>query len=162
MTNNNNPQLSRMDLANHCASFLGLSLLNTRACTRCLLDTCWAMLRSVPRDGIHVPLCLFSCVSCADFALHKALRRIRGEKVECYAVCSDCETRYVRACKDRTADIGLTLLPLVPQLESLAMSPFFYGRHVQLQTGCDLLFSASDLPPVAVQTSVIWFMMGRQ
>jgi hypothetical protein len=31
MTNHNTPQLSRMDLANHCAAFLGLSLLNTRA-----------------------------------------------------------------------------------------------------------------------------------
>jgi hypothetical protein len=31
MTNHNNPQLSQMDLANHCAAFAGLSLLNTRA-----------------------------------------------------------------------------------------------------------------------------------
>jgi hypothetical protein len=31
MINHNNPQLSRMDLANHCAAFPGLSLLNTRA-----------------------------------------------------------------------------------------------------------------------------------
>jgi hypothetical protein len=31
MTNHNTPQLSRMDLANHCATFPGLSLLNTRA-----------------------------------------------------------------------------------------------------------------------------------
>jgi hypothetical protein len=30
MTNNNTPQLSRMDLANHCAAFPGLSRLNTR------------------------------------------------------------------------------------------------------------------------------------
>jgi hypothetical protein len=30
MTNHNTPQLSRMDLANHCAAFPGLSLLNTR------------------------------------------------------------------------------------------------------------------------------------
>jgi hypothetical protein len=29
--NHNTPQLSRMDLANHCAAFPGLSLLNTRA-----------------------------------------------------------------------------------------------------------------------------------
>jgi hypothetical protein len=29
MTNHNTPQLSRMDLANHCAAFPGLSLLNT-------------------------------------------------------------------------------------------------------------------------------------
>jgi hypothetical protein len=28
---NNTPQLSRMDLANHCAAIPGLSLLNTRA-----------------------------------------------------------------------------------------------------------------------------------
>jgi hypothetical protein len=32
MTNHNTPQLSRMDLANHCAAFPGLSRLNTRAC----------------------------------------------------------------------------------------------------------------------------------
>jgi hypothetical protein len=31
MTNHNTPQLSRMDLANHCAASSGLSLLNTRA-----------------------------------------------------------------------------------------------------------------------------------
>jgi hypothetical protein len=31
MTNHNTPQLSRMNLANHCAAFLGLSRLNTRA-----------------------------------------------------------------------------------------------------------------------------------
>jgi hypothetical protein len=31
MTNHKTPQLSRMDLANHCAAFPGLSLLNTRA-----------------------------------------------------------------------------------------------------------------------------------
>jgi hypothetical protein len=31
MTNGNTPQLSRMDLANHCAAFPGLSLLITRA-----------------------------------------------------------------------------------------------------------------------------------
>jgi hypothetical protein len=31
MTNHNTPQLSRMDLANHCAAFPGLSRLNTRA-----------------------------------------------------------------------------------------------------------------------------------
>jgi hypothetical protein len=31
MTNHNTPQLSRIDLANHCAAFLGLSLLNVRA-----------------------------------------------------------------------------------------------------------------------------------
>jgi hypothetical protein len=31
MANHNTPQLSRMDLANHCAAFPGLSLLNTRA-----------------------------------------------------------------------------------------------------------------------------------
>jgi hypothetical protein len=31
MTNHNTPQLSRMDLANHCAAFPGLSLLNIRA-----------------------------------------------------------------------------------------------------------------------------------
>jgi hypothetical protein len=31
MTNQNTPHLSRMDLASHCATFLGLSLLNTRA-----------------------------------------------------------------------------------------------------------------------------------
>jgi hypothetical protein len=31
MTNHNTPQLSRMDLANRCAAFPGLSLLNTRA-----------------------------------------------------------------------------------------------------------------------------------
>jgi hypothetical protein len=31
MTNHNTPQLSQMDLANHCAAFPGLSLLNTRA-----------------------------------------------------------------------------------------------------------------------------------
>jgi hypothetical protein len=31
MTNHNTPQLSRMDLANHCAASPGLSLLNTRA-----------------------------------------------------------------------------------------------------------------------------------
>jgi hypothetical protein len=31
MTNHNTPQLSRMDLANHCADFPGLSRLNTRA-----------------------------------------------------------------------------------------------------------------------------------
>jgi hypothetical protein len=31
MTNDNTPQLSGMDLANHCAAFPGLSLLNTRA-----------------------------------------------------------------------------------------------------------------------------------
>jgi hypothetical protein len=31
MTNNNTPQLSRMNLANHCAAFPGLSPLNTRA-----------------------------------------------------------------------------------------------------------------------------------
>jgi hypothetical protein len=31
MTNHNTPQLLRMDLANHCATFPGLSLLNTRA-----------------------------------------------------------------------------------------------------------------------------------
>jgi hypothetical protein len=31
MTNHNTPQLSRMNLANHCAALPGLSLLNTRA-----------------------------------------------------------------------------------------------------------------------------------
>jgi hypothetical protein len=31
MTNHSTPQLSRMDLANHCAAFPGLSLLNIRA-----------------------------------------------------------------------------------------------------------------------------------
>jgi hypothetical protein len=31
MTSHNTPQLSLMNLANHCAVFLGLSLLNTRA-----------------------------------------------------------------------------------------------------------------------------------
>jgi hypothetical protein len=31
MTNHNTPQLSRMDLANHCAAFPGLSRLDTRA-----------------------------------------------------------------------------------------------------------------------------------
>jgi hypothetical protein len=31
MTNHNTPQLSRMDPANHCAAFPGLSRLNTRA-----------------------------------------------------------------------------------------------------------------------------------
>jgi hypothetical protein len=30
MTNHNTPQRSRMDLANHCAAFPGLSRLNTR------------------------------------------------------------------------------------------------------------------------------------
>jgi hypothetical protein len=31
MTNHNTPQLSRMDLSNHCTAFPGLSLLNIRA-----------------------------------------------------------------------------------------------------------------------------------
>jgi hypothetical protein len=35
MTNHNAPQLSRMDLANHCTTFPGLSLLNTRAVKNC-------------------------------------------------------------------------------------------------------------------------------
>jgi hypothetical protein len=35
MTNHNTPQLSRMDLANHCAAFPVLSRLNTRAVTCC-------------------------------------------------------------------------------------------------------------------------------
>jgi hypothetical protein len=34
MTNHNTPQLSRMDLAKHCAAFPGLSRLNTRAVTK--------------------------------------------------------------------------------------------------------------------------------
>jgi hypothetical protein len=34
MTYHNTPQLSRMDLANHCAASLGLSLLDTRAVYR--------------------------------------------------------------------------------------------------------------------------------
>jgi hypothetical protein len=39
MTNHNTPQLSRMDLANHCAVSPGLSLLNTRAVQWVLLSS---------------------------------------------------------------------------------------------------------------------------
>jgi hypothetical protein len=51
MTNHNTPQLSRMDLANHCAAFPGLSLLNTLAvpltvpCINEETQTIWQLLQ---------------------------------------------------------------------------------------------------------------------
>jgi hypothetical protein len=50
ITNHNTPQLSRMDLANHCAAFPGLSLLNTRAVFRRDSPPTWSR-RSTGSDG---------------------------------------------------------------------------------------------------------------
>jgi hypothetical protein len=57
ITNHNTPQLSRMDLTNHCAAFPGLSLLNIRAVAlfRSPLQGCDAYLELPLPPGISNP-----------------------------------------------------------------------------------------------------------